>query len=286
MEPDAGERSWFDPGTGIGIEANPPILFQDGEATVTFYRHYSSPCLLDADVIAQQAVCNSRKAQAQVPRNALKIAEECTILWDGELERISSIAKNKYPDSPRPIFHEPEFSSDFNSRSPRAISLLAVSTFVSILSSLTTTGVGLITAFNSIKGHQVYEQLEDYVKVQGQTNLLVAKGLKGSHESHRAYLDFVCNQELEENSYRLSTAAESVLGTYTKEVQRESLDFSFGDLPKSLDFLEALLRLCLETGTNQKSFCLQAIYEKKISFKYWLSCQNCIESAFTSFMGF
>jgi len=48
----------------------------------------------------------------------------------------------------------------------------------------------------------------------------------------------------------------------------ESLSLSFGEFPKSLEFLDSILNLCMAQATNTKSFCLTAIYTKKINFKF------------------
>jgi hypothetical protein len=84
--------SWFFKGAGLGIEQETSLYFVDSTIEIEFYRHYSSPCLLDPDRIAQYAVCGSSAAQKAVIPNLVRIAEACDAAWNSDLETLSVYA--------------------------------------------------------------------------------------------------------------------------------------------------------------------------------------------------
>nr|AAT48685.1 envelope protein [Oikopleura dioica] len=263
MDRDTNSAWWYSD-AGIGVEQEESLYFIDSSVEVIFYRHYSSPCLLDINTIAKEAVCSSTSAQKDVGANILKIAEACDREWNSELNILSQYASHNFQNSVYYSHPQPLSSS----RAPRAISLVAVSAFVSIFTSLITSGLGLYSAFATHNSNAIKESLTDYIKFQHGEKMMVALGLENNREATSVFLEYACEKDLYDSNFKVTNAASKVLKSYTDAVVQESLSLSFGTWPRNMEFLESLLKLCTETGANTKHFCLDAIYSSQVNFRF------------------
>ena len=236
----------------IGVyteETKENIFFKEGTITVYLSRHYASRCsTIKNEQFLNLRYCGSKKVDDKVKSILDAVEKECDAIWFRRMTQIGQLT-----------------SRIREKRQAAGYIIGTLHIFSSLIKSLTSIFSDMYHIYHE---HKLIQN-QDKLYIKGKDGSIIAANLaKNLNLDINELHDMMCDYRALSDINFVKIHANLLLQASIKSIEEEVLNFQFGILPKTVDFLTTAMEICSSIRGNSVEFCRYSIFNQEIGLKW------------------